>query len=931
MGERRQNTAGSHDDRESLRERVRTLERALRETEQRKPADDALRESEFWIRESQRVARIGSYVTDFQAGRWTSSEVLDEIFGIDKTFVRSVEGWAELVHPDDRQEMTRYLQDIIARRTPFDKNYRIIRRNDGAERWVYGRGELTFDPAGNPLTMVGTIQDITERRKAENDLRVSEERFRSVWDNSADGMRLTDGDGRIIDANEAFCRLVKMPRARLLGQVFSVTYKGHSEEDDLSVYRKRFEAGEIITRLSTRAMLWNGDLIHFEISSSFIQVAGQERMLLCLFRDVSERKRTEEALQDSEQQYRSLFENMLNGFAYCKMLYEDDRPYDFVYLSVNNAFEHLTGLKDAVGRKVSDVIPGIRESNPELFEIYGRVALTGNPERFETYVASLGIWFAIAVYSPAKEYFVAVFDNITERKKADEALRDSEEKYRALFEESKDVVYVSTVDGKILDINAAGLELFGYTSKEALKRLDLGRDLYVDQEQRDRFRGQMEEQGFVKDFESSLRRRDSEIVTVLETANAVRDQQGKVVIYRGIMRDVTKQRLLERQFIQAQKMESVGTLAGGIAHDFNNILSIIQGNASLLLDVGDENKKNGPRIDNIMRATERGANLVRQLLTFARKTQIERRAVQIHDLIQETIRLLEETFPKAIEVGLHLQSDSSLIMGDPTQLHQVMLNLCVNSRDAMPNGGTLTIQTMSVSGNSIRKKFPAARSGRYVQVSVNDTGTGMNEQTRKRIFDPFFTTKEGAKGTGLGLAVVMSIIEGHGGFIDVESEVGKGSKFRIFLPALEHGTEAVVRVGDQVAVAPGGTETILFVEDEPSLKSTLAECLQEKGYTVFAVGDGQEAMAVFEAHSQEISLVLTDLDLPKFDGESVSRSVKARKKEMPVVILTGFIEPERRGQLLELGVDEVILKPAKLGELLVRIRGILDRRRPEKP
>jgi PAS domain S-box-containing protein len=927
MREGRPNVQGSLDDLESLRERVKVLEQALSERENQKPADDALRESEFWIRESQRVARIGSYVTDFQAGRWTSSEVLDEIFGIDRSFVRSIDGWAQLVHPEDRKEMTQYLGDIIARRIPFDKNYRIIRRNDGAERWVYGRGELSFDRDGNPLRMVGTIQDITERLKVENDLRISEERFRSVWDNSADGMRLTDGDGRIIDANEAYCRLVKMPREKLLGQVFSVTYKGHSEDDDISVYRKRFEAGENITRLSARAMLWNNDLIHFEISSSFIQIAGQERMLLCLFRDVSERKRTEEALQESEQQYRSLFENMLNGFAYCRMIYEGIQPRDFVYLSVNNAFEQLTGLKNAVGRKVSDVIPGIRDSNPELFEIYGRVALTGNPERFETYVAALGIWFAIAVYSPSKGHFVAVFDNITERRKADEALRASEEKYRALFEESKDVVYVSTVDGKLLDINAAGLELFGYSLKEDLMRLDLGRDLYVEKEQRERFRRQMEEQGFVKDFESSLKRKDSEVVTVLETANAVWDQRGNVVMYRGIMRDVTKQRQLERQFIQAQKMESVGTLAGGIAHDFNNILNIIQGNASLMTGGGEESNKRGIRIDNIIRATERGANLVRQLLTFARKTQIERQAVQVHELIQETTRLLEETFPKAIEVALHLQSDSPMIIGDPTQLHQVFLNLCVNSRDAMPNGGTLTIETTSVSGRSIRKKFPAARSERYILISVNDTGTGMDEQTRKRMFDPFFTTKEGAKGTGLGLAVVMGVIEGHGGFVEVESAVGVGSKFRIFLPVLEQGAGAAVKVGGQVAAAPGGTETILLVEDEPILKNMLCECLQEKGYTIFAVGDGQEALNIFGVHAKDISLLLTDLDMPKFDGEALSRKVMALRKEIPVLVLTGFIEPERKAHLLQLGVDDVILKPAKLGELLFKVREVLDRRR----
>jgi PAS domain S-box-containing protein len=520
---------------------------------------------------------------------------------------------------------------------------------------------------------------------------------------------------------------------------------------------------------------------------------------------------------------------------------------------------------------------------------------------------------------------------ILERKRAETALRQSEEKYRTLFEGSKDVIFISTPEGKFLDINPAGVELFGYPSKGELMRIDITRDLFCNPADRAKYCQALADQGFVKDFELILRRKDGEKVTVLESTNVVRNEEGRPIAFRGIIRDITGQKQLEQQLIQSQKMESIGTLAGGIAHDFNNILAIILGYASRLRkgifpegqsQPSDGQAKLHQSIDEIAKAVHRGARLVQQLLTFARKTDVLFEPVNVNGTAEELLKMLAETFPKTITFSPKLDKRIPLIVADASQLHQALLNLCVNARDAMVNGGTLAISTSTATNRVVRQKFPEASADRYVSISVHDTGIGMDETTRIRIFEPFFTTKELGKGTGLGLAVVYGIVKNHSGFIDVESEPGQSTTFTLYLPVTQRAHHLVDT--EEAGEVPGGTETLLVVEDEDSLLRLVKGLFQEKGYQVLTARDGLEAVEIYNKNRDQIALVFADMGLPVLGGWEAFLKMKELNPTVKVVFGSGYLDPNAKSELLKLGAKDFLQKPYTPDTVLRRIRAVLE-------
>lgn len=401
-------------------------------------------------------------------------------------------------------------------------------------------------------------------------------------------------------------------------------------------------------------------------------------------------------------------------------------------------------------------------------------------------------------------------------------------------------------------------------------------------------------------------------------------QHGKIVGLLGVGRDITERKRLEDQYRQAQKMESLGTLAGGIAHDFNNILAIILGHASLLSRNQGNPEKQAANTDAIIKATQRGAALTRQLLTFASKTDILFESVQLNHAVVETAKLLGETFPKTVSVHTKLQADLPPIVADPNQLHQLLLNLCVNARDAMPKGGTLSIETTLVVGDVISSRFAQANAANYVVLQVSDTGEGMDQATKRRIFEPFFTTKEKGKGTGLGLATVYGIIESHGGFVDVDSEVGVGTTFHVYFPVqifAEEGSSVRRETAEEVS---GGSEMILVVEDEEMLRELLRAVLSSKGYEVLTASDGVEAVEIYAAHRKKIGLVVADIGLPRLAGGDVFLKLKQMNPDVRMILASGFFEPGFRVEMLDAGAKEVIQKPYQPNELLKSIRKALD-------
>jgi PAS domain S-box-containing protein len=513
--------------------------------------------------------------------------------------------------------------------------------------------------------------------------------------------------------------------------------------------------------------------------------------------------------------------------------------------------------------------------------------------------------------------------DIAERKLAEQRLRDSEEQYRSLVNSARDVIFTATPHGVITSLNPAFELNTGWRRSEWLGKV------YNDLFHHDDLAGSR------KHF---LRALQGEPVPMLEIRILTKEgdyvvgeftitpqmQDGKIVGLLGVARDVTERKRLEEQYRQSQKMESLGTLAGGIAHDFNNILAIILGHASLLAHNQHIPGKQTASAEAIIKATNRGAALVSQLLTFASKTDVLFESVSINEVVLEITKLVAETFPKSVVITTRLDPNLPSIVADPSQVHQMVLNLCVNSRDAMPRGGTISLVTTLVGGESVAGQFSDAGAAQYVVLQVSDTGAGMDEETRRRVFEPFFTTKEKGKGTGLGLATVYGIIESHGGFVDVESEVGIGTTFQIYLPAQTSLREQQQTVREPAREVPRGSETILVVEDEEMLLDLLKNILISKGYSAITARDGVEAVEMFMLRRREISLVVADVGLPRLSGSEVYRKLKRINPHVKVILASGFLEPGFTADILKSGVKEVIRKPYEPEELLRCIRRVLD-------
>jgi PAS domain S-box-containing protein len=501
----------------------------------------------------------------------------------------------------------------------------------------------------------------------------------------------------------------------------------------------------------------------------------------------------------------------------------------------------------------------------------------------------------------------------------------TEKKFRELFEESKDVVFISSPEGKYIDINRAGVELFGYSSKEESLRIDIARDIYVFSEEREKFQSDLEKYGFVKDYELPLKKKDGEKLNVLITASAVRDEAGKIIEYRGIIRDVTNQRRLEEQLLQAQKMEALGQLSGGIAHDFNNILTAIMGYASLLKSKTKQDTTLQSYVDQVLTASTRARNLTKNLLAFSRRQVLNPRPVNVNGIITGLEKMIIQLIREDIELKILNAAEDLTIMADSGQIEQILINLVTNARDAMPQGGSLTIETKQVDMDAeYGKKHLFAKEGRYACISVTDTGTGMDEKTRGKIFEPFFTTKETGRGTGLGLSIVYGIIKQHNGNINVYSEPGHGTTFRIYFPIIEPEREE--RRPQELPEPEGGIETLLLAEDDADVRNLTKTILTEAGYTVLEAVDGEDAIKVFTENKDAVQLVLLDVIMPKKNGKEVHNWIKKISPGAKVLFMSGYSADTifKKG-VLEEGLN-FLTKPATPPELLMKVREVIDKK-----
>jgi two-component system cell cycle sensor histidine kinase/response regulator CckA len=623
-------------------------------------------------------------------------------------------------------------------------------------------------------------------------------------------------------------------------------------------------------------------------------------------------------LSESEERFRAMFEAAPIGAGVVDL--------DRRVVASNHALERMLGytadeLATLPAQHYAE--PADDERDRELF----RELVEGTREHYELderYKAKGGrpVWARVAVslvrdVDGRPKFGIRMVEDTTERKRAEESLRASEERYRELFENANDMVFTLDLEGRFTAINRAGERITGHVRTHLL-----GRPI---EELLAPGSGIAPSDGEAGAYECEIVARSGRRVA-LEVASRLIRVGGRPVGLQGIARDVSERRALEEQLRQAQKMEAVGQLAGGVAHDFNNLLTAITGYSEFALGrLGTGDGKLRENIEEIKRSAGRASALTRQLLAFSRKQILQPKLLRLDELVGGLDTMLRRLIGEHIEIAAVYGSDLGFVKADPGQLEQVIVNLAVNARDAMPEGGRLTIETANADlDDAGARAHEGASPGEYVTLTVRDTGDGIDAETLTRIFEPFFTTKEQGKGTGLGLATVYGIAQQSGGFVTVESEPGQGTTFRVYLPRLEGVVPAEPEPEPEEVTLAVGSETVLLVEDEAVVRDLLREVLETAGYEVLEAHDGVHALELAEEHAGAIDLLLTDVVMPKMSGRELAERFRTQRPEMRVLYTSGYTDGVIADQgILEPGT-EFLQKPFSFADLTHKVRSVLD-------
>lgn len=633
------------------------------------------------------------------------------------------------------------------------------------------------------------------------------------------------------------------------------------------------------------------------------------------------------ALRESEERYRILVENAPEAIVVI-----DAETGRFVDCNDNALRLFRVMRAELLSHTPADFSPSVQPDGRRSNEVAGEqitLAAQGRKPCFEwMHRNSQGDEIPceihlIALPSTSRPLVRGSILDITERKRAEAKLRESEARYRGLVDNATYGIYWASPSNDLLFVNPALVQMLGYDSPDELLAIGNTRALYVNPAAQDQVRTEYLPTGRV---ESTVewKRKDGKIITVRINGRRAQDPLHGAECVEVIVQDVTERMALEKQLREAQKFEAIGQLAGGIAHDFNNMIGAIIGWA----DIGAEETEPGSPVHRhfgkVRHQAQRAAALTRQLLAFARRQILEPRDIDLNQSVIETLSLLEKVIGSNIEIKANLAPDLAIVRADPTQVEQVLMNLCINARDAMPEGGSLTIDGANVSFDErLCALRPLARPGQYAMIAVTDTGTGMDEATLSRIFEPFFTTKELGKGTGLGLATVYGIARQHGGFVGVESKLGAGSTFRVYLPVSTAPRIRREKTEDDSSVR-GGSETILVAEDHDGLRHLAREILTNLGYEVLMAADGEQALQEFASHHMHIGLAILDVMLPKLSGPEVYARINATKPDLPVIFATGYsADLALLNRVQEQGLP-VLQKPYPPRVLARRVREILD-------
>ncbi|HVZ65165.1 MAG TPA: PAS domain S-box protein [Lacunisphaera sp.] len=860
---------------------VRGIVINYREITERKEAESALRRSEAELKEAQRIALVGSWQLDVATGRVTWTEELYRMFGLDPT--KPAPDYAaqqKLFAPESWRAL-----DAAVRRTretgdPYELELVMI-HPDGQPGWMLARGEATRSADGVVVGLHGTAQDITERKKIEALVRQSEERFRNLTENISDWIWEVDAQGNYTYVSPRVRDLLGYEPEELLGQSVLMLMPASEAARLEPVFRKVADNRQPLVGVENINLHKDGHPVIIETSAMPIFDAnGTWCGYRGIDRDITERKEVEKKLE----LFRALIERTTDAI-------EVVEPGTGRILDVNETACRMLGYTrdELLGLTIFDLDPHADPASysrlGDSLKKAGSATIEGVHRRKDGSVYPVEV--SLSQVTLDRDYGVTIVRDISERKLAERSLRREQALFHSLVTAIPDNVYFKDRQSRFVQINDAMAKRSGLANAAAAvgKTDD---DIFTSEHARQAFADEqriMETGVPMIDVEEKETWPDGRITWVSSTKVPLRDTDGRITGLVGISRDITERKNLEARYLQAQKMEAFGQLAGGVAHDFNNILGVILMQINLLQLESGLTGKLVSGLAELERYALRGAGLTRQLLLFSRRQSMEARGLDLRVVLEDASKMLRRVLGEHITYELVAVDKVLWVEADPGMIEQVLMNLCINARDAMPNGGRLTVDLRS----EVRTAPPAAGglAGEYCCLEVSDTGSGMDEATKARIFEPFFTTKPAGKGTGLGLATVYGIVRQHRGWIEVTSAPGAGTTFRIFLP-LKEGAAAVSGTTGTAPIT-GGHESVLVVEDEPNLRAMVCLALSRGGYRVREAAHGPEALRKWEEEGGNFDLLLADFLMPEgMTGVQLATQLIRAKAGLKVVIMTGY-------------------------------------------
>ncbi|MER3430389.1 MAG: hypothetical protein C4324_04970 [Blastocatellia bacterium] len=908
---------------------------ALTDITHQRAAEEMLRESEERYRLISSITSDYMFASRVDDGReveitWIAG-AFERITGYSQQEFKEHGGRRAIVHPDDIAIYERDLERL-AMNKPVDSEIRIIRK-DGETIWVRVLAQPIWDETANHLVGIrGAVQDITVRKTAELAVRESEQRLRTIFDAVPECVKLLGKRGEIIDINPSGLAILEAEKKEL---VLGKTAKGILLDEHVEPFRnaiKQVLAGRDV-QLTYEITGLKGTRRWLEMYAVPMRNAsGEITAVLGVSRDITEKRRLESFLIASQKQYSSLI-NTIEG-----IVWEADAE-TFCFTFVSDQAKKLLGYP-----RENWFEPGFWENHihPDdrkwAVDYCAGATARGEPHSFEyRMIASDGriVWLrdivSVITEPDGRKMLRGLMVDITERRNAEAARRDSEESYRELIENANDLIYTHDLQGNFLSLNRAGQRITGYSEEEA-RKLNIAdvvspEFLPTAAEMIDRkLKGSPPTIYSTEIISKDGRRIPLEVNTRLVY------KDGVPVAVQGIGRDISERlaaeealRQSEEQLRQAQKLESIGLLAGGVAHDFNNMLTAINGYSDLLLRKLPADDPLRAHVEEIRKAGERSAELTRQLLAFSRRQIMRPQIIDLNAAVADSARMLRRLIGENIALLTDLAPSLPKIEIDPGQLVQVLVNLVVNARDAMPDGGTIIIETrVETIDEKYTSRHVGIQPGRYIVLSVTDNGIGMDARTRERIFEPFFTTKGVGRGTGLGLSTVYGIVKQSGGSIWVYSEPNSGSTFKIFLPTLN--VESIHRSGEpNQAQLPLGSERILLVEDEDSVRMLGKEILTACGYDVIDAADGAQALQLALNAENPIDLVITDVVMPQMGGRELVERLLAANPQIRVLFTSGYTDDAiLRNGIVDKCAD-FLQKPFTFEKLARKVRELLEK------